>query len=446
MWGDSMKDVNCTSARITYEDFVLLMKGQTRDFETDGPVIARSESGQRLNGALLHAVNEVDEAEINLRSNKSRSNSLVAANPVAATAAITTPRNDLRSIKSFSPHLTPVVSNLPINDSPLSMDDNDGMRIPLSLQFPVMPTFTTPPTSPKRVASNYMSSVSESKTNPRTVMDEAMANTITSDPEPNNIYSIPDIPKPGAIYVRMKSRSFDEREMTEMKKSFEVDSRRAVALPEHDPEKRKLIVNDNIQLTTLQVNRKLYRSHRQMRLSVIDACKRFEEHQTKYAHGVLLALEKEKSMASSAGLVMRRVENKTVSSEEVKSLLEKNRKEHQDLVEKANRRGGGRRSRRKKTVSDLSTMMGSLSSEEMTKISMQASGPAIKRINENDVFEAPKEPFSMIPPVIETKPLENPENLDDDDDLRRPTVPGEFRKVKDPFGSHGKYAAMMGTQ
>ena len=145
---------------------------------------------------------------------------------------------------------------------------------------------------------------------------------------------------------------------------------------------------------------------------------------------------------------MRRVENKTVSSEEVKSLLEKNRKEQKEFMEKANRRGGGRRSRRKKTVSDLSTMMGSLSSEEMGKISLQAAGPAaIKPICEKTIFEAPKEEsVSMqIPPVIETQPisLEDLENLDDDMNFRSPTVPGEFRRVNDPFGSHGKYAAMM---
>merc|ERR1711957_878682 len=157
------------------------------------------------------------------------------------------------------------------------------------------------------------------------------------------------------------------------------DSRRAVALPEHNPETKNSLVNDKT-LSALQVNRQLYRSHRQMRLSVIDACKRFEEQQTRHAHGILLALEKEKNIANmtSAGLVMRRVENKTVSSEEVSTLLEKNRKERQDLMEKANRRGGGRGGRKMKTVSDLSVMMGSLSSEDMTKISIQAANKPSK--------------------------------------------------------------------
>merc|ERR1711933_505410 len=163
---------------------------------------------------------------------------------------------------------------------------------------------------------------------------------------------------------------------------------------------------------------------RQMRLSVIDACKRFEEQQAKHAHGVLLAEKKNMAnLGGVAGLVMRRVENKTVSSEEVKNLLEKNRREQQDLMDKANRRGGGRRSRRKKTVSDLSIMVGSISTDAMAKAAHQGKKPTI-------------------PPVIETKPLEL---ADDDTNFRSATVPGDFRKVKDPFGSHGKYAAIVSS-
>merc|ERR1712166_843257 len=115
-------------------------------------------------------------------------------------------------------------------------------------------------------------------------------------------------------------------------------------------------------------------------------------------------------------------------------LMEKNRKEQQDLMEKANRKNNrGGRGRRKKTVSDLSAMMGSLSAEEMTKISIEAAS-----MPSNDVVEISNK-HAPIPPIIETKPLEDI----DVDDLRSATVPGEFRRVSDPFGSHGKYAAML---
>jgi hypothetical protein len=420
MWGDSMKDYNCSAARITYDDFVLIMKGQTRDFEADGPHgnFPRTESGQRLNGALLHAVNEVDEAEINMRVSKTGEPTTDA-----------TPQRR-RSLKSFSP-MTPIVSNILVNDSPISMDNNDNMPIPLPLQFPMMPSFTPPTTPINNMATNIhiVSSRSDSKINimAASAVDEALEHM--SNPESNNLYPIPNMPKPSIIHVRVKSQSFDERDMTS---TMDSGWHRAVALPDHDPEPKN-------SLSALQVNRQLYRSHRQMRLSVIDACKRFEEQQTRHAHGVLLALEKEESIMATAGLVMRRVENKTVSSEEVKILMEKNRKEQQDLMEKANRRSGGRGrgGRRKKTVSDLSAMMGSLSSEDMTKISIEA---ASKPINDVVDFVEISNKHAPIPPVIETKPLED---IDVDVDLRCATVPGEFRRVSDPFGSHGKYAAML---
>jgi len=399
MWKDSLKDCNCSAARITYEDFVLIMKGQTRDFEAEAPGVTRSDSGQRLNGAVLFAVNEVDEAEANLRSTKLNADvhPNIGADAVSATGVTTTPQS-MKAISAFVAPLTPDVSDLRVLDSPLSMDDNGGM--PITSQFPGLPTFPTP-TTPKRGI------LPDAKS-----LDDAMGNTINSNPERKDTY-LTEIPKPNTVHVRGKSRSFDEREL---KTTFDIDSRRALALPEHDPKMKNAFVNDK-QLSALQANRQLYRSHRQMRLSVIDACKRFEEQQTKHAHGVLLA-EKNIDNVGFAGLVMRRVENKTVSSEEVKNLLEKNRKEQRSLMEKANRRSGGRRSRRKRTVSDLSTMMGSLSSEEMTKVAVK----------------------SMIPPVIETQPLEFSV---DDTNFRNATVPGEFRKVRDPFGSHGKYAAIM---
>mmetsp|Transcript_12048 Transcript_12048/g.13792 ORF Transcript_12048/g.13792 Transcript_12048/m.13792 type:complete len:1089 (+) Transcript_12048:74-3340(+) len=434
MWGESMKDCNCNTAMITYEDFVLIMKGQTRDFESDGPHgnMKRIDSDLRLNAAFQHAVNKVDEAEINFRESK-------AVEPTTNT----TPQH----IRIFNPSLplTPIVSNnknVLVNDSPLSMDNNDDMA--KQLQYPMMPNFT-PPTTPKNtmVAKNHLSTRSESKINNlESDVDKALDHT--SDPRSEKLYHVPNIPKPSVIHIRVRSRSFNELSLDESEMNVLIDpcvnpdSRRAVALPEHDPETKNSLANDKT-LSALQVNRQLYRSHRQMRLSVIDACKRFEEQQTRHAHDVLLALEKEKNIANmtSAGLVMRRVENKTVSSEEVSTLLEKNRKERQDLMEKANRRGGGRGrgGRRKKTVSDLSAMMGSLSSEDMTKISIQAA-------NKPSKFEPSYNKPAPIPPIIETKPLED----SDVDETHRSvwaTAPGEFRRVNDPFGSHGKYAVMI---
>lgn len=408
MWKDSLNDCNCSAARIMYEDFVLIMKGQTRDFENDCQAVTRTDSGQKLNGAWVHAVNEIDEKKRN--SNPNLGNLMeIGSTDIPAAEPPTTPQQ-IKSTNGFSPHFEPDTTDI-ILDSPLSMDEDDSM--PISTQFLPMPS-VPPPSTPNRI------SMIEPKT-PQSIADELMIESVCSHPdlESLSVHPTSQLPRPTVIHTRGKSRSFDEREM---KATFNVDSRRALALPEHDVEKKKSFVN-NKRMSDLQINRHLYRSHRQMRLSVIDACKRFEEQQESRARGVLLAEKNGDAPGGFAGLVMRRVENKTVSSEEVKNLLEKNRKEQKDLMEKANRRSGGRRSRRKKTVSDLSTMMVSMSCEEMTKV------PGTNR--------------TMIPPVIETKPLEFSD--DDDTNFRRATVPGEFRKVNDPFGSHGKYAAIISS-
>lgn len=396
MWKESLNDCNCSAARITYDDFVLIMKGQTREFETE---IERTDSGQKLSGAWEHAVDEVEKRNSNPKLNKlshMRKSSASADDLFGVAQQL----NGFSSVQ-YKPD---EVSGLDL-DSPLSMDDEDDM--PMSTQF-LQPNH--PPSTPNRT------SVAESKT-PQS-LDERIIEGTSSNPDADmDAYMVPQLPKPSVIHTRGKSRSFDEREM---KATFKIDVHRAIALPEHD--QKKSFVSDKQSMSALQVNRQLYRSHRQMRLSVIDACKRFEEQQERRARGVLLAEKNQNSVGGFAGLVMRRVENKTVSSEEVKNLLEKNRMEQQKLMEKANKRSGGRRSRRKKTVSDISTMMCSMSSEEITK------GIDTRQ--------------SMVPPVIETKPLEF---NNDDANFRSATVPGEFRKVNDPFGSHGKYAAIMSS-
>jgi len=187
---------------------------------------------------------------------------------------------------------------------------------------------------------------------------------------------------------------------------------RQVALPEVDAD----FNGDN--RSALQMNRQLYRAHRQMRLAVTEASKRFEEQQTRHARNVLLAQEAEKETGPTrlAGLVMRRVENKTVSSEAVKKLLEENRREQQSLMEVASKRGGRGRRTRKKTISDMSGMMGSLSQDDLNK---------------------------MLPQAVAANGLSSLAELDSQDQandlVRGATVPGEFKKVSDPFGVHGKY-------
>ena len=95
-------------------------------------------------------------------------------------------------------------------------------------------------------------------------------------------------------------------------------------------------------------------------------------------------------------------------------------------MEKANKRGGRGRRTRKKTISDMSGMMGSLSQEEKGSITKADTLPPMPR----RVSHGP----TKIPTVIETvaEDSEGPS-------IRGATVPGEFRKVNDPFGANGRY-------
>ena len=106
----------------------------------------------------------------------------------------------------------------------------------------------------------------------------------------------------------------------------------------------------------LQQDRHHYRAHKQMRLSVLDASKRFEEQQTRHARDVLLAQEELREMTKGpAGLIMRRVENKTVSTEQIKKMLDQNQKYRVSVVEVANRRSG--RGILTETISDIGGML-----------------------------------------------------------------------------------------
>jgi hypothetical protein len=66
---------------------------------------------------------------------------------------------------------------------------------------------------------------------------------------------------------------------------FGADARRAMMLPEHEHNDEEIddIVKDRTK-SILVVNQKLYRAHRQMRLAVLEASKRFEEDQVRMAY------------------------------------------------------------------------------------------------------------------------------------------------------------------
>lgn len=393
MWGDSTKAVNCTEAQISFDEFLLLMKGQTREaVEGEGilqGLIAEEKSdGFKSSTSIL--LPSGDRVTVDGRILETSSLTPTVERPLLMP-------------------LTPIPSGsddaMDIGDTPLSMDDDDDLNAPPSPFGPML--LLTPPSSPQKCAQVYVSPLS-------TVAQKLSPTVLAVEQDTASELPFIPIPKPGA-YVRKRSRSFDEKDFKKAEAQwFTADARRAVALPGRDSS------IDDKNRSALQVNRQLYRAHRQMRLAVTEASKRFEEQQARHATKYLLAQEAEKEVGplKTAGLVMRRVENKTASSEEVKKLLEENKKEQQSLMEVASRRGGRGRRTRKKTISDMSGMMGSLSQDDLTNIAKEAATLS------ND-------PLPSMPSVIETG--------QDTDLVRGATVPGEFKKVKDPFGAHGKY-------
>ena len=219
-----------------------------------------------------------------------------------------------------------------------------------------------------------------------------------------------------AALSRGRSVSLDERdtlkEEADYRKSH--DSRQAM-IPEHTTCLSDIdrVVQDETK-TPLVVNRTLYRAHREFRHAFTEACKQFEDEQIRRAKETLRAQESA-SAKHTAGLVMRH--GQALSDQSIKKFLAETIEEQQMQVDQANRRGGRGRHSRKKTTSDMSGMLSGPSLPSTPEIGDRkklANQEALARIEED-----------------ECKVSEHP---DDDTVLRRPTIPGEFRRTTyDPF-------------
>jgi hypothetical protein len=208
---------------------------------------------------------------------------------------------------------------------------------------------------------------------------------------------------------------------------FVTDARRATHLPEHGHKDEVIdsLIKDESK-TPLVVNRTLYRAHRQMRLAVLEASKRFEEQQAERARDILSAEEDGRDMGTyGAGLVMRHGQKKPVTNEAVRSWLLQNEKRQEALVEKANKRCGRGRRTRKKTISDMSGMLASMNSDEaagvpLSSISTEESSPSKMSESDNALSDG-----TLADGVV-----------------RDATVPGVFRKTVDPFSNKGLYGQL----
>jgi hypothetical protein len=469
MWGDSIKAVKCQHARITFGDFLLLMKGQGQAKEGPGDVKspialplpsllgvvpgsildANASIGRSTMLGVVHegiSAEDEDEAVITLPSgDKVTNGGLILDESDLLEKMDDSSHTPVRYIiPSRSAPSTPAdhrkVVDMEEMESPLSMDEDDDNDNDITSSGPGVPgsaASLTPPTSPLRGVHDYVTPMGGHR-----VLMDLHSERLEGLMVPG--LTMAQKPPP---YTRRRSKSVDDQDADSEPKDLMAvaDVVRDLMLPETDHEHALRIENTvkDESKSALVVNRKLYRAHRQMRMAVLDASKRFEEQQAAHAKEVILAQRVEQEEAEGktepamgmiqAGLVMRHGHKGQVSSEAIRTMLKENRVQQQALVEKATRRGGRGRRSRKKTISDMSAMMNSMGQDEMTSIAASA---------------------AMEPPVLEEAKTLSAKHLlgsandsevdlpDIEGDIRGATVPGEFRRTRDPFSNEGLYGTI----
>ena len=475
MWGDSMKACNSISAQITYEDFLLLMKGQTKQDKPDVFTLGSSTLGPGSIGMGLDVVHEhVTSDQVQLQPSGSQPNEdnvlvlpsgdVVAKVEGAITMKLAPPNQLIPSPSRLPPPLSAPSTPIglygktgeedEISDGPLMLDDDDDMDnkileaadnvVMVGLQIVASDGCfyanesrdrnLTPPQSPKRGAGDYITPISHrKKLSPSSLGDAPM---------------LSGLPSPLASSVRLRSRSVDAQDThtgehaaievddSEQSPVFMPDIRRAMLLPEHNHNLSDIeeVIKDETK-TPLVVNRKLYRAHRQLRLAVLDASKRFEEQQVSLTKKMINEQKKNDGQLYGAGLTMRHGLAKEMSSDDIRQLLKKQHRKQQNMVDKANKRGGRGRRTRKKTISDMTGMMSSPPPGEML---MDPTGSSeslnVGAENKKGVLEVLNEKERIQSDSAAHEPL------------RRPTTPGVFHNTVDPFNIMAGLQHMLGKQ
>jgi len=471
MWGESMKDCKSQNAQITYDDFLLLMKGQIRQDITDqSSKISvlnnnnrNSTAGNPLTSSLMHppssqlgVLHEVTSCGDSHTSDDMKT-AFSAEDKETPSAT-----NENNNKKSMLPNMSPLMPLIPLGGGMLGLVDNS----PIHTSFvdediddvgPLMMEDDGEDEQISNMADNAWATMNDQRFNKSESILRPNTSSLTPPLSPKQdgpYYSTPKIQKerlspskgvsPGAAaladfpiplpnFSRLRSKSVDDNDKDydshenfddtkEVRPLFVPDVRRAMALPEHDHTEKNIntLIKDESK-TPLVVNRKLYRAHRQMRLSVVDASKRFEEEQVKRTKQ---RLKKESNGGKGhfgAGLVMRHGQKKELSADTIRQLIKDKQKEQQPLVEKANRRCGRGRRSRKKTISDMSGMLASANDD-----TFMAPAPTIAPPNLRFSTTA------LEPAPSEVESFTNELKLHDTAQ-RKPTVPGQFRKTQDPF-------------
>ena len=434
MWGESMKDVNCKTGmcHIEYDDFLLLMKGQKKvinlrrsleplpelSLDEDAPEQDEEEGPNYITPEKFVVGASLPPKDIP----KDLSPELSSSPPSSAVFH----RQGSNSAPATPSHMGKRFDSVDQTDSPV-IDEN---RVTFDEQvFAIPPLDLTPPQTPVRGPQDYATPTAR-----RVLLNPQLLETL----KPPELSLNQAIPGKNALHssfntmplVKGRSVSLDEKDTFSQQMAaesraytlFKRDSGRAMAIPEHTHNISELdrIIQDDSK-TALQVNRRLYRAHREFRHSVTAACKRFEDEKLRRAMETLKARENELQSKHTAGLVMRH--GQALSEQSIKNFLKKTMEEQQASIDKANRRGGRGRSSRKKTISDMSGML-ALSAQSTPE------PPREKKVSQQqaDVTNNNAATRSTTG-TAELSSVKENENL-----LRNPTKPGEFHKTNyDPF-------------
>jgi len=376
MWGEA--SINNADAYITYEDFLLLMKGQSKATKptqtTQQPIINKKLPLQ----PVIEAVNE----------------------------PATPPKSSLPEMKSsfiFVPCPTSFEEEEDQSDGPICMDDSDGDDVLVNPEF---------------------SEAMRHQNSGIMLKDSLSKPPVTISVSPDN--------------SRGRSKSVGEEEgkaspattpTAATPTAYKKNSLRAINLPEHvaTDEKLNSILNDKTK-SSLVVNRELYRAHRNMRLAVLDSSKRLEEEQQRRAREEIRK-EQARTRIAGAGLIMRH--GGELSADAIKQFVAQRKKEEQQKVQLAKSRGG-RRHNRNKTASDIRGMFGG-SGSELSNLTLppQREKSAAAGIPSFAQLRPP------LTPVVPTKESIAPD-LPELPEMRGATKPGQFRKTTyDPFRRFG---------
>lgn len=433
MWASSMHSCQCSEGQVTFEDFLVLMKGQTVPKDAIHPpqngMVSILQPSSGLGSIMqpdssLGVLHEISDSHSNEDADSSEPpNSPQATKRLSANENMFRGLSDTGQLPSrrmsadFPPHSSPTFDD---DDEPFTMDADDdkideyisqSADVFMASNLTPLKSNFTPPQSPKR---SPMDHVTPNANGHRFDLTQTSLISLSK--------SLPPLPDT-LNFSRQRSKSVDDsdRYTGEVEEKIVADTRRSMFLPEHTHDAKAIesaIKDDS--LTPLVVNRKLYRAHRQMRLAVVEASKRFEDQQFKRTRSELMAQhDTDTKRPVGAGLVMRRGHRKELSTDAIRKIMGDRQSAHQTLVDTAARRGGRGRRARKKTISDMSGMLLSISSDELntsnsgTPLNLESpAAPLLKQPTDGEV-------------ISKLHDMHKPE----------PTVPGKFRFTQDPFQS-----------